>query len=360
MANFHNKPFDDGTLIKLDIWRRYLDGWIPVFIHSPFRTETINIFDFFSGPGEDANGIPGSPIIALEAAKKYSTLLKQKRLHINFYFFDKTKSKTRNLETLTSNYSDPIFNISIENLGFDDAYSKYMINMNGAANLIFVDQCGIKQMTTTVFNQIAALKKTDLLFFIASSFIKRFLETNEFQQYLSAMHIDLVKDSKYSDIHRVITDFYRSNLSKNINYHIAPFSIKKGSNIYGLVFGTNHIIGIDKFLKVCWGIDPQRGEANFDIDDEKLTELPLFPELSKPSKRIQFEDVLKNKIINGTLKSDKDVYFYTLEQGFLPQHSREVVKILIKDKIIKVQNSMQPRVSKASLEEERYFAILNQ
>jgi len=45
--NLHGKPFDEGTKVKLDLYREYLREWLPVFINSPY-VDTLQIFDFFA------------------------------------------------------------------------------------------------------------------------------------------------------------------------------------------------------------------------------------------------------------------------------------------------------------------------
>jgi len=64
--DFHEKPFDEGTITKLQIFELYAREWIPVFLASsrPPRSE-IHVFDFFAGPGVDGNGEPGSPLRVL-------------------------------------------------------------------------------------------------------------------------------------------------------------------------------------------------------------------------------------------------------------------------------------------------------
>lgn len=54
-----------------------------------------------------------------------------------------------------------------------------------------------------------------------------------------------------------------------------PFTLKKGTNIYGIIFGASHPRAVDKFLKIVWDKDQVSGEANFDIhDDIEKTEQP--------------------------------------------------------------------------------------
>jgi len=48
-TDFHNKEFDDGTRIKLEILREYLKQWLPVFLAGEKTYwKKIFIYDFFS------------------------------------------------------------------------------------------------------------------------------------------------------------------------------------------------------------------------------------------------------------------------------------------------------------------------
>ena len=75
-------------------------------------------------------------------------------------------------------------------------------------------------------------------------------------------------------------------IPENKEYFLAPFSIKKDKNIYGLIFGSNHSFGIEKFLNISWKLNENSGDANYNIDEEEIAEgkLSLFPEDNKPKK----------------------------------------------------------------------------
>lgn len=62
--NLHEKPFDETTIAKLEIFEDYAQALIPTFVMS--GDPDICIFDFFAGTGYDKNGVPGSPIRILK------------------------------------------------------------------------------------------------------------------------------------------------------------------------------------------------------------------------------------------------------------------------------------------------------
>ena len=168
-------------------------------------------------------------------------------------------------------------------------------------------------ITSEVFDKIISLKQTDLLFYISSYYFKRFAKTPEFQKYFS-FDSNEIQNMNYYHIHRNVLQHYKSLIPANKKYYLAPFSIKKGPNIYGLIFGTNHTLGIEKFLTIAWKNDKLRGEANYDIDNESidLTRPSLFEDFNKPNKRQVFEKNLSDNILNKKLIDKQSLYLYTL------------------------------------------------
>ena len=136
--------------------------------------------------------------------------------------------------------------------------------------------------------------------------------------------------------------------------------MKKGSNIYGVIFGSANHVGLEKFLRVCWQIDPERGEANFDIDDDRLNpdQLHLFAEMDRPRKLNSFQQVLTNSVLTGSVKTDGDVYLTCLREGMLPCHGREVLHVLVKGKKIRVADGKRCRVSRDGFREPRRLEVL--
>lgn len=162
-----------------------------------------------------------------------------------------------------------------------------------------------------------------------------------------------MEGKSYYHIHRIVLEYYRSKIPSEKKYFLAPFSIKKPSGIYGLIFGTNHTLGIEKFLHVCWKHDKLTGEANFDIDNEKIdvNRPTLFVEYNVPTKKQVFDSSLKQKILDKDLKTDIEVYLFTLSEGFLLKDANTIIKELVKEGKIsisfKITNSNIHRIKEA-------------
>ncbi len=121
-----------------------------------------------------------------------------------------------------------------------------------------------------------------------------------------------------------------NNIKTNC-YAIHPFTIKKGRNIYGLIFGSNHPLGVEKFLKIAWETNELNGEANFDIDEDwKAAQMPLFGN-KKLSKKEKFQLELKEFILSKKEVSNKEIYDFTLENGHIIKNALPVMKKLVQE-----------------------------
>lgn len=353
--DIHKSAFDEGTKMKLSIFQDYLREWLPVFISKKeIYWNTINIFDFFAGPGSDVRGVKGTPLIILDELLPYSDDITKKKLSVNLYFNEFTKNKYDELKLKLSQYdkNKHLYNVEIDRLDFRQAFDKKLSMMEdkNSANLLFLDQNGIKHINEDVFKKIVSLKRTDFLFFISSSTIKRFCEHPAFAQHIKLSPQEVEK-TPYHRIHKLILDFYKNLIPQNKEYYLAPFSLKKSTGgVYGLIFGSGHVLGIEKFLTTCWSIDRDRGEANFDIDDDNIIpgQVELFTgRVRNPKKVDSFERELKEGILNGQLKNDKEIYLFTLTNGFIPSHSRKVLtKLMSENTISKCSLNLSNRICK--------------
>lgn len=343
--NFFSSKFDEPTMTKLFIFEKYLESWLPVFLKQ--QLDYIYIFDFFAGAGYDAKGNPGSPIRVLKQIEHYISSNTKIKLFFNEYkkkYFDNLKSNCDGyLEKNTSLNK----NVEIEYFDkeFENIFNILKNKIGEYPSLVFMDQFGVKY--STYISEFEKFSKTDFLIFISSSFLKRFAETREFKNSLNLTkeEIEKLKNTHYKLIHEATLQFLKARLPTNSIVKLYPFSLKKGKNIYGLIFGAKNILAVDKFLDVVWKVSPKNGRANFDIyDDEEKKQPNLFPELIGKTTMQSFREQLEKEILNKKIKNNKDAYYYTLENGFLPEHATQVLKSLKKSGKIRY-NSKGPLIN---------------
>ena len=357
--DIHTKPFDEGTKVKLALYENYIKDWLPVFLSKTPLYKKVNILDFFSGPGQDEDGFKGSPLITIDLIQPYLSNIIQSGQKVSLFFNDNRKRKIKTLQEHISalNPETLPFDVNCTSKEFDDVFHEYIPTMSesGTANFLFLDQNGIKHITDEVFLKIIDLPATDFLFFTSSSTLNRFTDHPKIKKYIDIPSSEITA-SNYYHIHRCVLEHYRSLVPNGKEYYLAPFSIKKGPNIYGLIFGTGHLLGLEKFVNQCWKIDPQTGDSNYDIDQDNIdTQQPsLFREFNVPKKVQVFENELEKAILDGEIKSNKDIYRYTLTRGIKTTYARNVIKSLIKDgKIPKQKLNISYNECRVGAQEQR-------
>lgn len=334
--DFHAEPFDKETKLKLEIFRGYIKEWLPVFL-SKKTFKGIALYDFFAGPGRDIKGEKGSPLIIIDEVKAYLDNPKTPKangVEINLYFNDDDNSKHQELKKEVEKEGiHGLFKIGTDNKDFSSAFKNKIPAIESAdtANLVILDQSGIKHITQDVFKKLMACRATDILFFISSATIKRFAGEDCIDQYFPGISKEQINNLDAGHIHRFVCEYYRKLIPSGKEYYLVPFSIKKDANVYGLIFGSGNLYGLEKFLRVCWEIDPKTGEANYNIDGDPAWEGDtLFPEDNVIRKKGDFRNSLIDELKKKSM-TNKELYQYCLENGFLPKHANEMLTTLRKD-----------------------------
>ncbi len=341
--DLHDEPFDESTIFKLEIFEDYAKAWIPIFVMQPYISE-IHIFDFFAGTGYDKNGIQGSPIRILETLIGHQGNLIQKGVNVIVHFneFEPQKREQKKFESLKrvcSIFLDENKNlknriaVKYYNEDFETLFPKLFSLIKNNPSLVYLDQNGIKFLSEKYFLELEKTKQTDFLYFVSSSYFWRFGEKDEFK-----IHIDIdmaeAKKHDYKLIHRSITEQIRQKLPINTNLKLYPFSIKKGANIHGIIFGASHPRAVDKFLSIGWKRNGTNGDANFDIDEDSgKCQLDLF-EAKKLTKIESFKEKVKQAILNDEINNNFQLLEYVYSQGHIPKHATECLKKMKKNGIV--------------------------
>jgi three-Cys-motif partner protein len=328
--DFHEKPFDEGTLTKLRIFELYAQEWIPVFVsQSTPRFKQVHIFDFFSGPGTDSKGVAGSPLRILNQLRTYQKkgMAGWNKVEIVTHLFDEEEEKIEQLNrTLAApEWQIPGVRINCGIATFSNALAQHreLLSEASVAKLLIIDQFGVNEVTDEVFAQLIRFPTTDFIFFLSSSTLHRFRDHPAIKQ-----KIEKPEDSY--DVHRAAFRYFQRLVPEDAEAYLAPFSIKKRGNIYGLIFGSQHPLGIHKFLQVAWANDEIAGEANFDIERENIRpgEGILALDVMRPDKIREFEAELEDALRAGAIRSEAELIRFCIQGGVTCRHSSDVLKKL--------------------------------
>lgn len=342
IKNLHEHPFVEETIVKLEIFEDYLKEWLPTFVMSRANAD-IWIFDFFAGPGKDTAGIAGSPLRILQQIKAQSGNIFQKKCRVNVCLNEYNSAKFTTLKQCCEQYIESddelcrlygkYLSLKFHNEDFAELFPQYYNIIHSYPSLVFLDQNGMKFLADKYLSDLERLPHTDFLYFLSSSYFIRFGDTPAFQ---TNMKIDMekIRQNPYKYVHRSILQQLKEHLPQGTTLKLYPFTIKKGTNIYGIIFGAKHPLAVDKFLRTVWNKNEINGEANFDIDDDKAKgQLDIFGE-KRLTKIELFQSELRQRILEGELQTNKDVFNYTIEQGHIPRHASEELKRMKKDKLV--------------------------
>jgi three-Cys-motif partner protein len=340
--NLHDKPFTEETITKLEIFEDYAQAWLPTFIMQ--KAPSICIFDFFAGTGYDKRGVPGSPIRLLKKINETRGNIFQNDVKIRIYLNEFDRKKFELLKVSCDEFLDTcslrsIVTIFYDNEDFEVLFPKYLPIIKKNPALVYLDQNGIKFTSEKYFLELEKTSRTDFLYFISSSYFWRFGELVEFKMNLD-INMDEAKKNPYKFIHVSIIEQLRKKLPSGTKLKLYPFSLKKGVNIHGIVFGASHIRAVDKFLTIAWERNKDNGQANFDIfDHATVNQLDIFSGQPRRTRIQTFQDDVKSKIQNEEINNNFALFEYAMKQGFLGSHAADCLKQMKKEKLISYEST---------------------
>jgi len=330
----HELPYDEGTVLKLTLFEKYLESWLPVFIHSQY-IKVINIIDFFSGPGEDNHGVPGSPLRTATVVSKFCNTISSNGCTVNALFNDIDSNKIHHLISKMESACPSCMNTQYSSYDFKEAFYLHTQRLpaSGTANLLFIDPTGI--INQEIFENLVSIPKTDFILFLPSEFIHRFKNTPEFINKFPNLK-DINSRNPKSVAHSFCATM-ESTFLRERHYHLAHFGIKKSSGkTHAVIFGSGSLRGLEKFLEQCWKLDKHNGEASFSLEGD----LPIgsgqlsLPGIQSSSKLRRFEEHLKNAVRSKLIKTNKDAYIFSLKAACLPRHASKLLQELKREGII--------------------------
>ncbi|HVT84279.1 MAG TPA: three-Cys-motif partner protein TcmP [Chitinophagaceae bacterium] len=332
--DLHEEPFDETTIAKLEIFEDYAQAWIPTFVMS--NAASISIFDFFAGTGYDKKGTEGSPIRILNKIKEQLSNIFQRRVEINVHFNEwnpqkKNRYKFEILKEACNDYLDKnqdvkrAIKLNLYNEDFEILFPKLLPEIKQNPSLVYLDQNGIKFLSDKYFLELENTRQTDFLYFLSASYFWRFGKSEEFKVHLD-IDMDAAKRDPYKFIHRNIIDQIRKRLPQKTELKLYPYTLKKGANIHGIIFGASHPRAVDKFLAIAWKRNEVNGEANFDIDDDKgKLQMSMF-EGKRLTKIEKFKQNAKEKLLSGEIDNNFGMLNYAYQEGHIGSHAADCLK----------------------------------
>ena len=339
-VEIEDKPYNEGTLTKLELFALYARAWLPVFTAPPTpHWKRLHLFDFFAGRGRDCVGTEGSTARLLAEIRHCWPQIEEKELHVSLTACDGDPSKVESLVAYLNESGRIPKGLHFRACAgdFSETFPSYLpiLRDRETACLVLLDQYGFKEVGSEVFQTLTRCPATDILFFVSTQHLHRFADHPDVLKY-----IQLERAEDYHLAHQQVLKWYRSQIPSGVEYYLAPFSFRKGSNIYSIIFGSGHPRGMEQFLGVAWQKDKLNGEADYDLNREDFSELSpylAFDMFEKPRKVQVFEASLENAIRSRDLTTETSIYLFCLNNGMMPSHASPVLARMKKEGVIECE-----------------------
>ncbi len=325
----------EHSLAKIKLLQIYLDRYIAILSRVP-SVRNIHIFDLFCGEGIYLNDAWGSPPTIIDSINRNFTTLSNPNFVTHVWFNDKGYSKIESKRLKIDRVRDICdqmknVNINIEytneeyNMILPKAMKKFTSSFK-SKGLFFIDPYGYKDIDPKDLKMIIDNNDAEVLLFLPIAFMYRFarkaLETNFVGGEALSKLLNEIKDEDnpvFSSPHDFITKF-KEYLKTYIggNLYIDTFPIERDrQNIYCLFFFTHNQLGFEKMLEAKWNIDKDRGHGHtLEKSMSVLNDIYMG----------FYRDTLYSYLQNANPRTNRELYTFGLEQGFLPKHTAAILK----------------------------------
>ncbi len=250
------------TAAKHKILRKYLDAWFPIL---NMYNKRIVYVDGFSGPGRYTGGEPGSPIIALEAARTHRANLVGELV---FLFVEERADRAAHLKSEIAALTRPAhFKITVEQGAFADKLGKALDELDRdrsqiAPTFALIDPFGFSGIPYALIQRLLSKEKCEVLITFMVDSINRWLthpDSNIKSHIVETFGtIDALGFAEGTgDRTAALRNLYQKQLEKAAKF-VRYFELcdRDGRAVYYLFFATNNPLGHLKMKEAMWKVDP--------------------------------------------------------------------------------------------------------
>lgn len=261
-------PSEPRTLIKHQIYKRYVDCWMGKILQ---RFPSAGIVDAFAGPGAYSDGPDGSPLVLAKAFLHHSgrTRFHPLRLICNESRADRQGALAARIAELPP---DPNLLLDVRPaMEFAGAFGSIdaVAHASGDAPTLWVlDPFNVKSLPLDLVARCLARPRDEVLLTWFADEIYRFCEVPSFQQTLdlhygndhwrSALAVTSEHGRKAA-----LMRAYQDSLESLPEVKTGAFSVtsKNATARYSIIFATHSDSGLACWNPVKWGLDPAAGRA---------------------------------------------------------------------------------------------------
>lgn len=282
---------DPHTAAKHRVYRRYLDAWFPILLHSPLTADGrgVTYAEGFAGPGEYTDGSPGSPIIALRAALTCLTPPSPSR-PARFLLVEDDRSRTEHLKTVVARELRGLDERALATRGLTvdirsgrcEETLPAMLDDHrvwGKPLLVVLDTWG-SAVDFALLRRIGTSRSAEVIVTIQPIHFARFASdpTHFGDRVFGPVVWRDVRGVAASEKATYIRTQYRRVLNEAGFRYTLDFQLAdERNNLLYLVYGTNVEKGVEKMKDAIWAVDPYHGVGYRDPRDPVQETLEIQP-----------------------------------------------------------------------------------
>lgn len=327
-------PLRRHTRAKHELMREYLKAWFPI-LSANGREERVLFLDGFAGPGIYEGRKLGSPLIALKTLVTHDSFPRLATTTFDFVFVEKRRDRFERLQAEVAGFwlqrggQPGNVRVHLYNEEFVTVARDSLPELRRSAPLFaFVDPFGWKGTPMSIIRDRLASDRCEVLFTFMSDQVNRFVTVSEeaerYAQLFGTEEYSEAGDLDGDERKLFLRDLYVRQLREMAGFTFAkPFEFRdvdRGTRtMYFLMFGTNHIRGLDRMKKAMWKLDPERGVlfAGLTGGDPLLFE-PM-PDLAR------LEVALRGRFVGETVGIEDIERFVITETDFTSTHYKRPV-----------------------------------
>ena len=280
---------EEQTIGKHLVLQHYLDGWFPILGRWNGR---LLFIDGFAGPGEYADGEPGSPLIALDCIRRHKEAGRLRNVEVVCLFIESNIERASHLQGILKNRRPPpSVSCNVLQGTFDEQMIELFdfIDKQNAAlapAFIMIDPFGVKGSPMHLIERILQNDKSECMVSFMYEPIRRFHQQPEFGQPLDELFgttdwrkcLDMAEtDQKKQYLH----DLFKAQLKEHGAKQVVFFELWNGNkHMYTIYFASGSLEGCNLMKQAIWKTDRSgsyrvRGYAGsqpmlFETDTEPL------------------------------------------------------------------------------------------
>jgi len=333
----HEGEFPEETKEKLKIIGEYFQSAIYPFLRSASFTKLV-VADLFAGPGSDATGNKGTPMLFLKALAARTEDIRTTGTVVKVILNDIDTTKSERLTELKQSWDkhNLPFTIEVHNKPAEELFPSILseLRATGTGSIFCLDQFGVNFVDRSRFLELVRTPRCDVLFFLPTSYVHRFAEL-----FAPIFGVDpkVAKEVEAARMHDLICDTFSNMIPSNTEAYVAGYSIHKGPNHYGLVFLTHKLLGLKKFVDVCWANDPNNGDSNTgkNLETAEDNGAALFADGdTMTDKERRFAEDLRVLVTSCAHLTEKDIVAFTYRRGMQPRHALPTLRQLKREGLI--------------------------